>query len=158
MLRFTILYLFYTLVLFVLFSYQSVVDIQTPYTAFLNPVASFLMNTFGIHATSSGVHIVLPTATFAVLFGCNGLEALLIYIAAVLAFRGSWKIKGPWILAGTLILIAINLIRLVLLAYVVEYHREYFDFMHDHITQDVMIFLAMVVFFLFVRRMNGVRT
>ena len=132
------------------------VDLQTPYTTLLNPVATFLINLIGIHAMASGIHIVLPNATFAVLFGCNGLEALLLYLAAVLAFKTFWSVKGRWIVLGSVFLVVINLLRLTLLAYVIEYHREYFTLMHDHVTQDIMIFFAMLVFFLFVRRAKEV--
>jgi exosortase/archaeosortase family protein len=155
-LRFVGLYALYMTLFYAIFTYQSYVDLQLLYTTQLNSIVTPLINVIGIEAIASGINIVLPSATFKVIFGCNGLEAILIFLAGVLAYKATLSYKGEWVLKGIVIISLLNLIRIVILAYTIEYHRSYFDFMHDYITQDVMIFISIILFFIYIQNAKGV--
>ncbi|MEA2099882.1 MAG: archaeosortase/exosortase family protein [Campylobacterota bacterium] len=154
MFRFIIFYLLNIIVLFLLFSYQKSVDLQLIYTSAINPIVTYFINMLGIEAISVGIDILLPSSTLQVIFGCNGLEALLIFIAGILAFKARLKDKLKYLGQGILLISIINIFRLVILAYVIEYHNYYFDLMHDYVTQDMMIFLAIILFLIFTQNMK----
>jgi len=154
MFRFVLFYSLNILIFFFLFSYQKVFDLQLFYTSFINPIVTYFINMIGIEAVSVGVDILLPSATLKVIFGCNGLEAILIFIAAMVAFRAKVNLKLKYLLEGILLIATINIFRLVILAYVIEYHSYYFSFMHDYVTQDMMIFLAILIFLIFTQKMK----
>jgi len=142
-------YIINMLVLFFLFAYQTTYDLQTAYTNLINPIITFFINSIGIEAIHSNINILLPSVTFKVLFGCNGLEALLIFSAGVIAFNTNLQYKLKYLIQGIAIISLINIFRVVILAYIVEYHNQYFNIMHDYITQDIMIFLAIILFLIF---------
>ena len=152
MLKFTIFYLFNMLFMFLLFFYQTSVDFQLIYTNFVNSVLVSTLNGFGIYAIHSGINILLQTSILVVKFGCNGLEAVLIFTAALLSYGAEWRLKLVWLLKGIAILMIVNFFRLLLLAYILENYREHFNFMHDYVTQDIMIFIAIMLFFLFTQQ------
>lgn len=157
MLKFFIFYTFNMVVLFLLFSYQKYIDLQSLYTSIINPIVAFFLNFMGIKATSLGVNIILPTSVFKVLFGCNGLEAILIFTAGVLAFKAELHYKIEYLLQGIAIISAINIFRLVLLAYVLELHRNFFHLMHDYVTQHMMLFLAILLFLIFTNNVKQIK-
>ena len=145
-------FIFYTLnmvILFLIFTYQTTIDLQLLYTSIINPITTFFINGIGIEATYIGIDILLPTNILKVLFGCNGLEAILIFIAGVVAFKAELRYKLKYLLQGVLLISVINIFRLVLLAYVLEIHSNYFNLMHDYVTQHMMLFLAILLFLIF---------
>lgn len=157
MLRFSLFYLLNMLILFLLFTYQKQIDLQMMYTDMINPVVTFFINIIGIEAMHSGINIILPTNVLKVIFGCNGLEAILIFVAGVLAFSAGLRYKLKYILQGIILISAINIFRLVILAYVLEVHGNYFNLMHDYVTQHMMIFLAILLFLIFTSNVKSMK-
>lgn len=149
MLKFTVFYIINMFILFLIFNYQETIDFQFIYTNILNHIAVFFINSIGIDALHSGIDIILPTSILKVLFGCNGLEAILIFASAVLAFKAKFDYKIKYLLQGIVIISIINVFRIVILAYVIEIHKNYFNFMHEYVTQHIMIFLAILFFLIF---------
>lgn len=137
------------IILFLLFTYQKYIDLQLMYTSVINPIVTFFINGIGIDAMYMGIDIILPTSILKVLFGCNGLEAILIFIAGVVAFKAELSYKLKYLFQGILLISVINIFRLVLLAYVLEIHSNYFNLMHDYVTQHIMVFLAILLFLIF---------
>jgi len=119
------------------------------YTNVINPIVTFFINGIGIEAIYIGIDIILPTSILKVLFGCNGLEAILIFIAGVFAFKANLNYKLIYLLQGVLLIATINMFRLVLLAYILEKHSNYFHLMHDYVTQHIMLFIAIMLFLIF---------
>ena len=149
MLKFFLFYTINMLILFLIFTYQTTLDLQLMYTSLINPITTFFINTMGIEAIYQGIDIILPTSILKVLFGCNGLEAILIFIAGVVAFKAQLQYKLKYLLQGILLLSVINIFRLVILAYVLEIHSNYFNLMHDYVTQHLMVFIAIMLFLIF---------
>jgi exosortase/archaeosortase family protein len=155
--RFVILYIFYIVIFFFMVDYEPMrrlLRLEEFYNGFVTALSARLIEWMGISVTSSSNVLHLPHANMIVKFGCNGLEAVLIYIAGVLAYPAPWKVKVRWGVAGVLFLEVVNLFRIALLAYVLEYHRSEFDLMHDYVTQSVMIVLAFLLFLLFLQRVG----
>jgi exosortase family protein XrtM len=86
--------------------------------------------------------------------GCEGIEGMLLIIAAVLAFpTGLWaKLMG--ILGGILFIYIFNLVRIVGLYYIVKYKPALFDMMHIYVGQVIIIFVALVFFIIWLSRLE----
>ena len=65
---------------------QKVIDLNGLYTQSLVAVTSKALVLLGIPCTFQGSIIALPSMSLDVKFGCNGLEAVMIYSIAVLAY------------------------------------------------------------------------
>jgi len=156
MLKFFLFYILNMIILFLIFTYQTTIDLQMLYTSLINPVTTFFINIIGIKATYIGIDILLPNNILKVLFGCNGLEAILIFVAGVVAFKAKLRYKLKYLLQGILLISVINIFRLVLLAYVIEVHSGYFHLMHDYVTQHIMVFLAILLFLIFTSNIKSI--
>ncbi|MEO5361184.1 MAG: exosortase H [Nitrospirota bacterium] len=95
--------------------------------------------------------------TMDVQFGCNGIEAMLIYAAAVAAFPASWKRKLIGIAAGVILIHAANVLRIVALAYTGVYYPKLFQYLHVYILQGMMVAFALVIFFVYLH-LNASKT
>jgi len=71
--------------------------------------------------------------------GCNGLEALFLMAAGILAYPTSWHCRGRAILIYLPILFALNLLRIVMLLYVMAEHPVYIRIFHDQIAQGILV-------------------
>ena len=128
---------------------QNVVDINGGYSNAIVYVTAQVLGLIGVTSTVQGSVIHLPSISLDVEFGCNGLEAVMIYAVAVLTFPASWKNRLIGILAGFLVIQVLNLIRIVALAYAGVYHKDLFDLIHLYVAQGVMIAVALATFVLY---------
>jgi exosortase/archaeosortase family protein len=151
-LRFVMTYLILMGVFFLVTTLQpvkNIIDLNGLYTKSIVVISSKIMNILGIPAKYFGTVIMLPSISLDVQFGCNGLEAVMIYSVAVLAYPAEWKKKLLGILAGFFILQITNLLRIVFLVYSSLYFRRLFEFIHIYIAQGIMIALSLGIFFLY---------
>jgi len=136
---------------------KKIIDVNGLYTKSIVVISSKIMNLLGMPAKYFGTVIMLPSISLDVQFGCNGLEAVMIYSVAVLAYPAEWKKKLFGILAGFFILQTVNLLRIVFLAYASVHFRKLFEFIHIYIAQGIMIALSLGIFFLYLNYTNNVR-
>jgi exosortase H (IPTLxxWG-CTERM-specific) len=128
---------------------QNIVDINGGYSNAIVYITAKILTLIGISTTYHGSLLHLPTISLDVEFGCNGLEAVMIYAVAVLTFPASWRNRIIGIIAGFLVIQVLNLIRIVALAYAGVYHKDLFDLIHLYVAQGVMIAVALVTFVLY---------
>lgn len=133
---------------------QDVVDINGGYSNAIVFMTAKILGLLGVTSTVQGSVIHLPSISLDVEFGCNGLEAVMIYSVAVLTFPATWKNRLLGIVAGFLVIQVLNLIRIVALAYAGVYHRDLFDLIHLYVAQGVMIAVALATFVLYLTYMS----
>lgn len=127
---------------------KRVVDINGLYTEMVVHLSAWLMQPFGIVRGINGSVIMLDGLSLDVLFGCNGLEAFLIFAVAVLAFPAK-MIKKIWgILAGFLVIQVLNVLRIAALGLSGIYLKHYFEYIHIYVAQGIMIAFSLVLFLL----------
>ena len=150
--RFLIIYFVLT-GLFFLFTFfepvQKKFDVNNLYSKLIVFITHHILNLFHIQSSYHGTIITLPGVSLDVLFGCNGLEAVMIYSIAILAFPAAWKKKLIGIIVGFIIIQVINIIRIVGLAYAAVNYREVFKILHIYIAQGLMIAIALGTFFIY---------
>jgi exosortase H (IPTLxxWG-CTERM-specific) len=100
----------------------------------------------------SGTTITAPCFAVDIRNGCNGVEATLFVLAAVLAFPATWMRKLAGVILGALIIQLANLIRVVTLFLIGCRHRAWFDTFHLAIWQTIIFGIAVGFFVFWSRR------
>ncbi len=147
--KFILFYIIYITILFTLVEYsyfQSLLQINSIYSTLVTRLSAAAMEPF-VALTYSANFIYLPGETLEIKFGCNGLEAVMLYISAILAYPASLKNKIYGLIIGFIVINIINIIRVMILGYVILEYNPYFDMMHTYVTQNIMI---VFVFFAFI--------
>ncbi len=128
---------------------QNVIDLNGIYTTGVVIATSKILGIANIPCTYQGSVISLPSIALDIKFGCNGLEAVMIYSVAVIAFPSSWRKKVLGIFAGFLVIQAVNILRIAGLAYSGIHFRRIFDYIHIYVAQGMMIAVSLGVFFFY---------
>jgi exosortase H (IPTLxxWG-CTERM-specific) len=128
---------------------ENVISLNRLYTKGVVILTSKILEVLSIPSTYQGSVIKLPSTALDVRFGCNGLEAVMIYSVAVIAFPASWKDKLMGILGGFLVIQIINILRISSLAYSAIHFKDLFEYIHIYIAQGMMIAVSLGVFFIY---------
>lgn len=133
-------------------------------TAFTLHVFDASRNYEAVHTTREkvyGADTVLATYTMVkiqngrnllgIYQACNGLELMVLYAGFILCFSGFWPRKLLYILAGVLGLYLINVLRCFLLANIVLYFPNHFDFAHKYFFNLTIYSLTFVLWVFYVR-------
>lgn len=118
------------------------------------PTAVWLINTFGdlpAPAVAAGARIVAPGGGINVLQGCEGLDVLGLWVAAVAAGALTWR--GRWLgwTAGAAIVFALNLGRLLSLFSLFRHRRDWFGDAHGLWWPLALVALVFALFVLWQR-------
>lgn len=150
MLRFFLFFLAIQIVLFVV-SVTSIAQnlVIVPFTELIAAISAWLIMLFDVDVVSEGVVIRDYGHGFAVAIqaGCNGVEAVIVLVAAILAFPSPWKYKLGGIFLGSIAVQALNLIRIITLFYLGQWNMKVFEWAHLYIWQ-ALIMLDVLIFFL----------
>lgn len=124
-----------------------------PVTAAIAEVSVGLIGIVDDNARSAGKVIWNPNNGFGVSIeaGCNGVEASILLIAAMLAFPSAWRQKLFGILIGLVTIHVLNLARIISLFYIGQWDRELFEWAHLYIWQALIMLDVLIVFLLWLR-------
>jgi exosortase H (IPTLxxWG-CTERM-specific) len=128
---------------------QKILDINGVYTRGVVIGVSKVLGMMKIPCTSSGSIISLPSISLDVRFGCNGLEAVMIYSVAVIAFPASWTKKFTGIIGGFVVIQVMNILRISALAYSGVHFKNLFEYIHIYVAQGIMIAVSLGIFFIY---------
>jgi len=150
--RFALTYLILMGAFFILIGFEPIlnlIDINGLYTRAIVVITARILSFLGIASTCQGSIIELFSISLDVKFGCNGLEAVMIYSVAVIAFPASWKTKLTGIAVGFVVIQIVNILRIVGLAYSGIHAKNFFEYIHTYIAQGMMIAISLGVFFIY---------
>lgn len=128
---------------------QDIIDINGIYTNGIILLTIKILDLIHIPATHHGSIINLPSIALDVKFGCNGLEAVMIYSVAVIVFPSALRTKMIGIIAGFLIIQLVNVARIAMLAYAGVHYKNLFDIFHIYVAQGLMIAIALGIYLLY---------
>ena len=151
--RFAITYLVLMTLFFLLIALepiQNVIDLNGLYTKAIIFITAKILDIMGILCTCQGSVITISGISLDVKFGCNGLEAVMIYTVGIISFPATWKKKLLGIVAGFIVIQIINIIRIVTLAYSCIYFKTLFEYIHIYIAQGMMIAVALGIYLLWI--------
>ena len=123
-------------------------DILPKYMRFYASASAAVMNVFGEGASATGTSVVSARYSVNIKQGCDALTPSALFIAAVLAFPGSFRSKIPGLIAGTLVLAIINLVRIISLFYTGIHFPRWFETMHVDVWQPGFILLSLTLWVL----------
>ena len=119
-----------------------------PFTAGVARVSGTLLQWIGQPVDVIGT--VIRSSRFGVNInnGCNGVEAMLILLASIVAFPASLKARAAGLALGALVVQLLNAVRIVTLYLLGAYQPRLFDMFHTAVWQ-ILVILSAIVFFLF---------
>ena len=124
-----------------------------PFTSAIAQVCVWIVGMFDSSVIAYGKVLQSTSADFAISIerGCNGVEAVIILVAAMLAFPAPWKHKLAGIGIGFIAIQALNLVRIISLFYLGQWNRFWFDLFHSYLWQALIVLDALVVFLVWLR-------
>ncbi|MCH9651432.1 MAG: exosortase H [Deltaproteobacteria bacterium] len=143
---FLVLFLVILGVSFSLISLNAVNDhLIEPFTAGIAKAGGVTLNLLGQGIVMQ--ETVIRNEQFAVNIrnGCNGVETMLIFFAAVLAFPATLKSKALGLGLGLLAIQAVNLVRVVALFLTGAYLPKLFDTSHTVLWQTIVILFGVLL-------------
>lgn len=161
MLRFLLIFLGWVVLLFALELLRPVQEHAVqPFTAALATTSASLMQPFDSSVASSGKVLYDVQSGFAVAIeaGCNGVEAMLILIAAMLAWPATTKQRLAGIGVGTLSVQLLNLVRIITLYYLGQWNPTLFEWAHLYLWQALIMLDVLVVWLVWLHWMGRDKT
>lgn len=125
----------------------------TPFTAGLASISAWIVGIFDKGVESSGIVLHHIPNDFAVSIeaGCNGVEAMIILAAAILAFPASWKHKLLGLGLGFVAIQSLNLVRIISLFYIGQWNYEVFEWTHLYLWQALIMLDALIFWLVWMR-------
>ena len=124
-----------------------------PWTEMLARVSVALITLFDAQVVAFGKVLQSTRNGFAVSIeaGCNGVEAALILIAAMLAFPAPWLRKLAGIAGGLAAVQLLNVVRVVSLFYLGQWSLAAFEWAHLYLWQALIMIDVLVVWLLWLQ-------
>jgi len=116
-----------------------------PFTGVVAKVSGWTLDLIGQDVVMRGTEIHSPRFAVDIQNGCNGLETVLIFVSAVLAFPASWKARGIGLGLGLIAIQAVNLLRVVALFLTGAYFPKFFDSSHTVVWQSIVILFGVLL-------------
>jgi exosortase H (IPTLxxWG-CTERM-specific) len=114
------------------------------YQHFNAKASGTLLTILGHDIKVAGETISSPDFSVNIKHGCDAVEPTALFIFAVLAFPAPFLKKLPGIIAGTVFLAIINIVRIVSLFLIGVYYPKAFHTMHVDVWQAIFILFAIV--------------
>lgn len=107
---------------------------------------------FGAATWRSGNILTGPNTALDIEDGCNGVIAMILFVAAVLAHEASLLAKGIGLLIGLPAILAINLVRILTLYEIAQVWPDKLEFFHIYFWQTLIIIAVVVLWYLWASR------
>lgn len=146
-------YAFWAPLLFALLYFEGfsplffIANLQTVLTAKLTEVGIVLC---ALPITLDGIVIAFKSGfTLQILHECNGFAPILLFWAAVWSYPTDIKLKVFWTLLGYTVLIMVNIMRIMLILYVVDIDKDNLTWSHNYVGRYGMGVMTLMLFWIF---------
>lgn len=138
---------------FTLISVNAVNDhVIEPFTAGVAKASGIALDLIGQNVTMNGTSIRNHRFAVNIRNGCNGVETMIIFLAAVIAFPAPWKARTFGLILGILAIQVVNLVRVVALFLTGAYFPALFDSSHTVIWQTIVILFGVMLWIFWANR------
>ena len=129
-----------------------------PWTNTLATISADIVKLFDSQVLADGKVLQSLRNGFAVSIeaGCNGVEATIVLVAAMLAFPATWQRKFAGLAIGVVAVQGLNVIRVISLFYLGQWRQDVFDFAHQYVWQALIMLDVLVIWLLWVRTLARV--
>jgi len=128
-----------------------------PFSRAIAVASAAILNAFGQHVVVSGVVLTSGSDAVSIQNGCNGIEAVVFLIAAILAFPATWRQRVIGLVAAIATIQILNLVRVVTLFLINRYKPNLFELFHLAIWQTVIGGAAIALFYVWTTRVHAQR-
>lgn len=133
-----------------------------PVTGIVTRQTSAFLNAVGLD-TSTGIHPAEPNvviyegrrAVLSVFEGCNGINVMIVFVAFLFAFGGSWRRLALFVPAGIVIIHLANILRISLLFLLAKEESEQFYYYHKYFFTATLYLFVFALWFIWVTRLHG---
>lgn len=126
------------------------------YLALNARLAAGALTLLGSDVVADGAAINSPTVSLQIRHGCDAIFPSALFVAAVLASPVSFRSRLPGLFIGTVVLLAINIIRIATLYWAkLAFGRAWFHWLHVDIWQPAFVFLALLFWVIWALRATG---
>jgi exosortase H (IPTLxxWG-CTERM-specific) len=124
-----------------------------PWTNTLAAISAGIVKLFDPQVLSQGKVLQSTSNGFAVSIeaGCNGVEATIVLVAAILAFPAPWKRKLVGLAIGVVAVQGLNIVRVISLFYLGQWNFNVFEWAHLYVWQALIMLDVLIVWLLWVR-------
>ncbi len=112
----------------------------------------FLLQLFGFDVMVSGIYVTVDNLTLKIIDECTAMFGSIVYISCILAYPSDIQKKITGIALGIPSLYIINMIRLVVLAFVGLAYPDIFEYVHTYLWQTIFIIFVIVIWLIWVDR------
>jgi exosortase/archaeosortase family protein len=88
---------------------------------------------------------------------CDAADVNILFVSALLAFPGAWRVKAALLLGGVCALVAANVLRICSLYYVGVFAPERFKVVHEEVWPLLLVAFTVLVFLACVRKLQPER-
>ena len=155
-------FILFTVILVALFAAELTTLVQRavvlPWTTALVQLSAGLVTLFDSQVAVFGKVLQSTRNGFAISIepGCNGVEAAMILIAAMLAFPAPWKYRFIGILAGLTAVQALNVVRVISLFFIGQWSVKAFEWVHLYVWQVLIMLDVLIVWLVWIRMLPRV--
>jgi exosortase H (IPTLxxWG-CTERM-specific) len=130
----------------------------TPWTGTLAAISADIVKLFDSQVIAEGKVLQSLRNGFAVSIeaGCNGVEATIVLISAMLAFPASWQRKLSGLVIGIVAVQGLNVVRVISLFYLGQWSESAFAFAHQYVWQALIMLDVLIIWLLWVRTLPRV--
>ncbi len=127
--------------------------IVQPWTELVARASTAVIRAFDGNAQALGKMVYSAKTGFAMTIeaGCNGVEAMLVLLAGIIAWPAPWKHKLVGLAIGAVAIQALNLVRIVSLFYLGQWDLSWFQWAHLYAWQALIMLDALIVWMLWIR-------
>jgi exosortase H (IPTLxxWG-CTERM-specific) len=153
----------FIVILVALFTIEMLNPVQehviVPFTSLLARISAAMILPFDSSVLAYGKVLQFKDTGFAVSIeaGCNGVEATIVLIAAVIAFPASWRARIAAIILGFLAIQVMNLARIISLFYLGNWNMEFFEWIHLYLWPALIMLDVLIVFIIYLRYISPER-
>jgi exosortase H (IPTLxxWG-CTERM-specific) len=125
----------------------------TPWTDTIARISAALVTLFDPAVFANGNVLRSTASGFAVRIeaGCNGVEATIVLVAAVLAFPAPWRNKLIGLAAGIVAVQGLNIVRVISLFYIGQWSFAVFEWAHLYVWQALIMLDVLIVWLVWIR-------
>jgi archaeosortase B (VPXXXP-CTERM-specific) len=150
MIKFLLMFLFFWVTFFfIAWKFTEQLQVLCPWTA---SQVSWTMRLLGVESSATGTLCTFGPRSVTIVMECTALQVAMIYTALILAYPSSVKAKLIGIGAGLPLIMIINIIRLVVICFVLWWKPEYFEMMHIYVWQVVFIVVVVAMAALWIEK------
>jgi len=99
----------------------------------------------GLSCSLDGIYLNLANRTLVIDLACTAIFIMAVYVALVLAYPVSWRMRLLGIVVGLPVVFVFNLVRIAGAAYASVYASAYFTFIHDYVFEVFMVLVLLIV-------------